>query len=142
MMPRKHSPYRVNRKGIRTGLEQRLGPGQPTGEDARRTQRDGEGYFSDEEDLLLKAIDTFRRVNGKGYVQHTEVLEIMKQLGYRRVAPMTVRVPGYEHMQAKDCKPCEESSPFPATPPPENQPLLPFFSPDTPAFGGTVSPGA
>lgn len=69
----------------RTGLERRRGPGM------RRTsfiKGAEEGQMSDEQFLFVMAIDAYKRVNQKPFPTWTEVLEVIRKLGYRKTAAM------------------------------------------------------
>lgn len=72
----------VERRG---GLERRRGPGRRRSEDRRSAE---EGEMSDEQFEFLKAIDEYKRVNNRPFPTWTEVLEVVKHLGYRKVAPV------------------------------------------------------
>ena len=73
------------RSGVdrRSQLDRRRGPGR------RRTdyRRDAEeGHMNEEQLEFLKAIDEYKRVNNRPFPTWTEVLEVIKALGYRKVA--------------------------------------------------------
>lgn len=64
-----------------TNLERRRGPGR------RRTdfmKAADEGEMSQEQFLFIMAIDAFKRVNGKTFPTWTDVLEVIRKLGYRK----------------------------------------------------------
>lgn len=66
----------------RTGLERRRGAGIRR-EEERRSAEEGEmtaGQFE-----FVMAIETYKKVNKKLFPTWTEVLEVMEQLGYRKV---------------------------------------------------------
>ena len=44
--------------------------------------------MSDEQLEFILAIDTYKRVNNRPFPTWTEVLEVIKHLGYRKVAPV------------------------------------------------------
>lgn len=67
----------------RSGWDRRRGPGHRRTEE-RRTAEEGE--MTDEQFELLMAIDQYKRVNQRPFPTWTEVLEVMKALGYRKVA--------------------------------------------------------
>ena len=67
----------------RLGLNRRRGPGRRRSEDRKSAE---EGYMSDEQFEFLMAIDEYKRKNAKPFPSWTEVLEVMKALGYRKVA--------------------------------------------------------
>lgn len=65
--------------------DRRRGPGR------RRTdyRRDAEeGHMNEEQLEFLKAIDEYKRVNGRPFPTWTEVLDLVLFLGYRKVAPL------------------------------------------------------
>lgn len=66
----------------RSGLERRRGPGRRRA-DTRRTAEEGE--LSDEQFEFVMAIDEYKRVNRRPFPTWTEVLEVIKYLGYRKV---------------------------------------------------------
>ncbi len=67
----------------RCGLERRRGPGRRRS-DSRRSAEEGE--LTDEQFEFVMAIDEYKRVNKRPFPSWTEVLEVVKYLGYRRVA--------------------------------------------------------
>jgi hypothetical protein len=66
----------------RTGLERRRGAGIRRDE-ARKAAEEGE--MTAEQFEFIMAIETYKKVNKKMYPTWTEVLEVVRQLGYRRV---------------------------------------------------------
>ncbi|MBI5863969.1 MAG: hypothetical protein HZB38_05595, partial [Planctomycetes bacterium] len=65
--------------------DRRRGPGR------RRTdyRRDAEeGHMNEEQLEFIKAMDEYKRVNGRPFPTWTEVLDLMLFLGYRKVAPV------------------------------------------------------
>lgn len=69
----------------RSGLERRRGPGRRRS-DWRRSAEEGE--LNDEQFEFVMAIEEYKRLNNKPFPTWTEVLEVVRHLGYRRVAPM------------------------------------------------------
>jgi hypothetical protein len=67
----------------RLGLDRRRGPGRRRSDDRRSAE---EGEMSDEQFEFLMAIDEYRRKNARPFPTWTEVLEVIKALGYRKVA--------------------------------------------------------
>ncbi len=67
----------------RLGLDRRRGPGKRRSNDRRAAE---EGQLSDEQFEFLMAIDEYKKKNARPFPTWTEVLEVMKALGYRRVA--------------------------------------------------------
>jgi hypothetical protein len=49
--------------------------------------------YSSEEIAFMKAMDQYRRANGRRYPAWSEVLEVLHALGYRKVEPATA-LPG------------------------------------------------
>ena len=74
------------RRGLvdqRSGLERRRGPGRRRS-DSRRNAEEGE--LTDEQFEFVLAMDEYKRVNKRPFPGWTEVLEVIKYLGYRKVA--------------------------------------------------------
>lgn len=65
-----------------TGLERRRGPGRRRSDDRKAAE---EGEMTAEQFEFCMAIDTYKKVNKKLFPTWTEVLEVMNQLGYRKV---------------------------------------------------------
>lgn len=67
----------------RLGLDRRRGPGRRRSDDRKAAE---EGQMSDEQFEFIMAIDEYKRANSRPFPTWTEVLEIIKALGYRKVA--------------------------------------------------------
>lgn len=67
----------------RLGLDRRRGPGKRRSDERRSAE---EGQMSDEQFEFVMAIDEYKRKNGSPFPTWTEVLEVIKTLGYRKVA--------------------------------------------------------
>jgi hypothetical protein len=67
----------------RLGLDRRRGPGRRLTNDRKSAE---EGQMSDEQFEFLMAIDEYKKQNARPFPTWTEVLEVIKALGYRRVA--------------------------------------------------------
>lgn len=67
----------------RLGLERRRGPGRRRSDDRKSAE---EGRMSDEQFEFLMAIDEYKKKNDRPFPTWTEVLEVIKALGYRKVA--------------------------------------------------------
>lgn len=81
---RRHSvDRRASPVDRRSGLERRRGPGRRRS-DSRRSAEEGE-MNSDQLEFVL-AMDEYKRINKKPFPSWTEVLEVLKYLGYRKVA--------------------------------------------------------
>jgi hypothetical protein len=67
----------------RNGLDRRRGPGRRLS-DARRDAEEGE--LNAEQFQFVMAMDEYKRANKRPFPSWTEVLEVIKYLGYRKVA--------------------------------------------------------
>lgn len=67
----------------RLGLDRRRGPGRRRGDDRKSAE---EGQMSDEQFEFLMAIDEYKKANARPFPTWTEVLEVIKAIGYRKVA--------------------------------------------------------
>jgi hypothetical protein len=65
-----------------TGLERRRGPGRRRSDDRKAAE---EGEMTNEQFEFCMAIETYKKVNKKMFPTWTEVLEVIRQLGYRKV---------------------------------------------------------
>jgi len=65
-----------------TGLERRRGPGRRRNDDRRSAE---EGEMTPEQFEFVMAIQTYKKVNKRMFPTWTEVLEVVNQLGYRKV---------------------------------------------------------
>lgn len=73
----------------RTGLDRRRGPGRRRSDDRRAAE---EGEMTKEQFGFLMAINEYKRVNRRPFPTWSEVLDVMKALGYRKVAePQDIR---------------------------------------------------
>jgi len=90
-----------------TGLERRRGPGRRRSDFAKAAE---EGEMSTEQFLFIKAIDAYKRVNQKPYPTWTEVLEVIRKLGYRKTTASEIDLPS--------CEDWTEDPLAPAFPPP------------------------
>lgn len=69
---------------LSTNLERRRGPGRRRTDFMKSAE---EGEMSQEQFLFVMAIDAFKRVNGKTFPTWTDVLEVIRKLGYRKTMP-------------------------------------------------------
>jgi hypothetical protein len=67
----------------RSGLDRRRGPGRRRS-DSRRSAEEGE--MTEDQFEFVMAIDEYKRVNRRPFPTWTEVLDIIRALGYRKVA--------------------------------------------------------
>ena len=72
-----------------TGLERRRGPGRRRSDDRKAAE---EGEMTAEQFEFCMAIQTYKKVNKKMYPTWTEVLEVVRQLGYRKVMPRDIKL--------------------------------------------------
>ena len=72
-----------------TGLERRRGPGRRRSDDRKAAE---EGEMTAEQFEFCMAIEMYKKVNKRLYPTWTEVLEVVRQLGYRKVAHRTVNL--------------------------------------------------
>ena len=72
-----------------TGLERRRGPGRRRADDRREAE---EGEMNVEQFEFIMAIETYKKVNKRLYPTWTEILEIVQQLGYRKVLPRNMKL--------------------------------------------------
>jgi hypothetical protein len=97
--PRAHNDRR--KRNIPVAVERR------SGKDRRQEQKEGgkgerrrqvdpttcEKDYSDEEIIFMKAMDQYKRANRRPFPTWSEVLEVLRSLGYRRVEAPTA-LPG------------------------------------------------
>ena len=67
----------------RSGLDRRRGPGRRRS-DGRRSAEEGE--MTEEQFEFIVAVNEYKKVNKRPFPTWTEVLDIIKALGYRKVA--------------------------------------------------------
>ena len=80
---RRKNERRRNFVDRRLGLDRRRGPGHRRTEERRAAE---EGEMTDEQFEFLMAIDRYKKENQRPFPTWTEVLEVIKALGYRKVA--------------------------------------------------------
>jgi hypothetical protein len=79
----------AERREDATGLERRRGPGRRLSDDRRSAE---EGEMTPEQFEFVMAIETYKKVNKRMYPTWTEVLEVVQQLGYRKVAQRDIQL--------------------------------------------------
>ena len=72
-----------------TGLERRRGPGRRRSDFMKSAE---EGEMSQEQFLFIKAIDAYKRVNDRPFPTWTEILEVIRKLGYRKTCAMELEL--------------------------------------------------
>ncbi|HRJ49893.1 MAG: hypothetical protein KF787_04865 [Phycisphaeraceae bacterium] len=73
--------FRTSVPSAATGLERRRGPGRRLSDFQRAAE---EGELTTEQFFFLIAIDEFKKANGKTFPSWTDVLEVVRLLGYRK----------------------------------------------------------
>jgi hypothetical protein len=73
----------------RTGLERRRGPGRRLSDDRKSAE---EGEMNADQFEFIMAIETYKKVNKRMFPTWTEVLEVIRQLGYRKVRARDMRL--------------------------------------------------
>jgi len=101
--------------GAPTGLERRRGPGRRRTDDRRSAE---EGEMSDEQFEFVLAVDTYKRLNNRPFPTWTEILEVVKQLGYRKVAASTLTLTGA--VSRASTRAAEAPATAPSAAPPES----------------------
>jgi hypothetical protein len=71
-------------KPSQTDLDRRRGPGRRRTDFLRSAE---EGEMSQEQFLFLVAINAFKEANGRTFPTWTDVLEVVRKLGYRKTLP-------------------------------------------------------
>ena len=66
----------------RAGLERRRGPGRRRSDERRAAE---EGEMTDDQFEFIMAIDQYKRLNKRPFPTWTEVLEVIRALGYRKI---------------------------------------------------------
>ena len=70
-----------------TGLERRRGPGRRRSDERKSAE---EGEMDTNQFEFVMAIETYKKVNRRMYPTWTEILEVVNQLGYRKVKPRNI----------------------------------------------------
>jgi len=74
-----------------TNLERRRGPGRRLSDFVRDAE---EGEMNKEQFMFLMAIEAFKRSNNKSFPTWTDVLEVVRKLGYRKTMPSELNLGG------------------------------------------------
>ncbi len=72
-----------------TGLERRRGPGRRRSDERREAE---EGEMNAEQFEFIMAVETYKKINKRLYPTLTEIHEVLRQLGYRKVLPREVHL--------------------------------------------------
>jgi hypothetical protein len=76
-----------------SGLERRRGAGRRLSDFTRSAE---EGELTKEQFLFLMAVEAFKRANSKQFPTWTDVLEVVRLLGYRKTMPMELTLSNAE----------------------------------------------
>jgi len=101
----------VDQRYNNTGLERRRGPGRRRSDFMKAAE---EGEMTHEQFLFIKAIDAYKRVNDSPFPTWTEVLEVIRKLGYRKTVESSLQLDAAEDWT--------ELADAPAFPPPSEDP--------------------
>jgi hypothetical protein len=82
---------RILNDAEQTNLERRRGPGRRLSEFVRSAE---EGEMSKEQFMFLMAIEAFKRSNGKSFPTWSDVLEVVRKLGYRKTMSSELNLGG------------------------------------------------
>jgi hypothetical protein len=82
---------RILNDAEQTNLERRRGPGRRLSEFVRSAE---EGEMSKEQFMFLMAIEAFKRSNGKSFPTWSDVLEVVRKLGYRKTMASELNLGG------------------------------------------------
>lgn len=74
-----------------TNLERRRGPGRRRTDFLKAAE---EGEMTQEQFLFVMAIDAFKKANNKTFPTWTDVLEVIRKLGYRKTMPSELNLSG------------------------------------------------
>ena len=83
---RKKTERRRSMVDRRSGFDRRRGPGHRRSPERRAAE---EGEMTDEQFEFLQAVRDYQQVNKRPFPTWTEVLDVVKALGYRKVADPT-----------------------------------------------------
>lgn len=81
-----------------TGLERRRGPGRRRTDFTKAAE---EGEMTAEQFLFVAAIEAFKRANNKMFPTWTDVLEVVRLLGYRKTMPSELNIRSAEDWKEK-----------------------------------------
>ncbi len=82
---------RDSNESAATNLERRRGPGRRRSDFLKAAD---EGEMTQEQFMFVMAIDAFKRVNDKTFPSWTDVLEVIRKLGYRKTGPSELNLGG------------------------------------------------
>jgi hypothetical protein len=79
-----------------TDFDRRRGAGRRLSDNLRAAE---EGELTKEQFLFLMAVEAFKKGNSKQFPSWTDVLEVVRLLGYRKTMPMGIRLTSAEDWQ-------------------------------------------
>ncbi|HBG28489.1 MAG: hypothetical protein A2Y10_10685 [Planctomycetes bacterium GWF2_41_51] len=79
----RRSESRRTEEDRRVCLDRRRGPGKRRSDERRCAE---EGQMTDEQFEFVMAVDQYKKQNNKPFPSWTEILEVLKAIGYRKVA--------------------------------------------------------
>jgi hypothetical protein len=77
------------RKPSQSDLDRRRGPGRRRTDFLRAAE---EGEMNQEQFMFLLAINAFKEANGRTFPTWTDVLEVVRKLGYRKTLPSELKL--------------------------------------------------
>jgi len=111
----------VDLRSALSGFERRRGPGRRRSDFMKSAD---EGELSQEQFLFVLAIDAYKRANDRPYPTWTEVIEVIRKLGYRKTCSMQVQLDGCEDWtEAPDTPAAAASKPIQLKPLDASQPV-------------------
>ena len=98
---------RVAERRETSGLERRRGPGRRRSDDRKAAE---EGEMTAEQFEFCMAIETYKKANKKMFPTWTEVLEVVRHLGYRKVLPRDIHLEACPEPQLHQINTTEKKS--------------------------------
>lgn len=88
---------REKNSGSPTGAERRRGPGRRLSDFVKAAE---EGELTREQFLFVMGIESFKNANSRQFPTWTDVLEVVRLLGYRKTMPSEIRLSGEDWREA------------------------------------------
>ncbi|MEM0984042.1 MAG: hypothetical protein AAGI17_08850 [Planctomycetota bacterium] len=82
----------------KTGLERRRGPGRRLSDFSKAAEN---GELTPEQFAFVRAMEAFKKANGVGFPSWTDVIEVIRLLGYRKVQASQLSLQGVEDWREK-----------------------------------------
>lgn len=94
----------------RLGLDRRRGPGRRRTDDRRNAE---EGQMSEEQFEFIMTIEEYKQYNSRPFPTWTEVLEVIKAMGYRKVAePQSLQQLAKQKTENCETEDCSADTPY------------------------------